>query len=384
MLTNSGGPLKILQVVGAMDRAGAETWLMNVLRNIDRDRFHIDFLVHTSEPRDYDEEISSLGSKIIHCPWERSVSKYALNFRRKLIQYGPYDVVHSHVHHFSGLTLMLARSLGIPIRIAHSHNDTTNIDSAAPLLRKIYHLTARTMIRHFSTHRVAVSDEAADALYGSTWQGDESYRLIQPSIDLSPFREPHRSSGSPSLRQALGIPSSACVIGHVGRFDVQKNHKFLLHVFAEISSRLPNAYLLLVGDGKLREDIGREAVRLSIQDRVVFAGVRDDTPRLLVEVMDCFVFPSLYEGLGMALVEAQAAGLRCIVSDRIPLSACIVDELLCRLPLERSAEEWAEKIETLLHEASIGRREALARIASSKMSVSNNLDDLVTLYEGEA
>jgi hypothetical protein len=154
-------PLRILHVLGAMNRGGVETWLMHVLRHLDRERFQIDILVHTDRPAAYDSEVLALGSKILQCPYTNNPLLYARRFLQVIKRNGPFDVLHSHVHHFSGLILALGRIAGIPVRIAHSHSDTIAAESRAGLVRRMYLGAMERLIRAHCTHGFAVSERLA-------------------------------------------------------------------------------------------------------------------------------------------------------------------------------------------------------------------------------
>lgn len=213
-------PIRILHVVGSMTAGGVETWLMNVLRGIDRDLFQLDFLVHTNQPCFYDQEIRALGSKIIPClnpsnPWQ-----YSRNLSKILQQAGPYDVVHSHVHYFSGLVMRIAAKAGVPIRIAHSQNDTSTAEAAAGLARSGYLTLMNRWIDKYSTVGLACSELAAKDLFGSNWSQDDRYQVLLPGLDLTPFAQ---TVDRIALRSELGIGQDTLVIGHVGRFEHQKN-----------------------------------------------------------------------------------------------------------------------------------------------------------------
>lgn len=161
--------IKVLHVLGGLDRGGVETWLMHVLRHIDRDRFQFDFLVSTTRECAYDREAKALGSLIIPNPDPHNPLLYALNFVRNYRKYGPYDIVHSHVHHFSGFVLLLSRILGVPIRIAHSHNDTRVAESNNNISRKFYLHLMKMLINTCATHGLAASSLAAEDLFA--WIG---------------------------------------------------------------------------------------------------------------------------------------------------------------------------------------------------------------------
>lgn len=372
-------PRRILHVVGGMNRGGIETWLMHILRHIDRDCFQMDFLVHTNQPCAYDEEIRNLGSQVIPCPLSRfHLWSYAVNFKQILQTYGPYDIVHSHVHHFSGYILRLAQRQGIPIRIAHSHNDTSTIEAQAKWYRRLYFNLMKAWIARYATLGLGCSREATVNLFNSAFRKQFHQQILYYGIDLNPF-EYIISSGA--VRSEFGIPEDAFVIGHVGRFDPQKNHVFLLDIAAEIANREPKMRLLLVGCGSLRPDIEQKIERLGLIDRVIFAGSRSDIPRLMLEAMDVFLFPSLYEGLGLVLVEAQAAGLPCIISDAVPEEVDLVKPLVRRISLSKSTSVWAEEVLTALNNTAFSQVDALAIIAKSFFNIQLGVKSLVEVYE---
>ncbi len=337
----------ILHIVGGMDRGGAETWLMHILRNIDREKYHFDFLVSRPEPCAYDDEIRSLGSKIIFCPQPQKPIQYARRFMRLVKENGPYDVIHSHVHHYSGFILLLAKLLGIKGRIAHSHSDTRVFETKRGFARKAYLKMMETMLQQSAAHGFACSENAAIDLYGREWKQDARWTCLYCGIDFSPFRS--KNNGA-LLRKELGISEDAVVVGHVGRFSEPKNHLFLIDIFAAFCKKYPHAKLLLVGDGKLRKDIEKQVCKLNLADKVIFAGVRPDVPELMKELMDVFLFPSLYEGLPLVLIEAQAAGLPCVLSDTFTQEVDVMNKRIRRLPLTASADEWADAVFALLKE----------------------------------
>lgn len=269
---------------------------------------------------------------------------YARDFREILLGFGPYDAVHSHVHHYSGFVLRLAHQSSVPIRIAHSHNDTSPADMNAHTLQRMYMHLSRFWIHRHASQKLAVSETAAKSLFGSGWIEDPRTQLLYYGIDIDPFEQ---NVDRRALRDQLGIPPYAFVIGHVGRFFEQKNHKFLLEVACKLLKQDSQIYLLLVGDGPLRSEIESQIRSLGLTERVVIAGVRSDIPKILLGGMDMFVFPSLYEGLPMAVMEAQAAALPTVLSDAITPEVDIVKPLINRMPLSASPEEWAHTILTL-------------------------------------
>ena len=372
-------PIRILHVVGGMNRGGLETWLMHVLRHIDRDRFHMDFVVHTEKPCPYDDEVRELGSKIIPCldpakPW-----LYGRNFKRILGEYGPYDIVHSHVHHFSGYVLYLAKQAGVQIRVAHSHNDTSAIDAKAGFHRRLYLTLTKWLIDRYATLGFAASCQVVTVLFNQAWKTDSRWGVLYCGVDLTPFRD---IVDSVAVRAELGIPADAFVIGHVGRFEEQKNHRFLIDIVAEIAKREPNIHLLLIGDGSLRSAIEKKVIENGLAKRVTFTDLRPDVPRLMLGAMDLFLLPSIHEALGLVLIEAQAAGLPCVFSDVVPEEANAVKPLVRQVSLSKSASEWAEAVISAKSGASaIAQADTLPVLENSPFNILVSVKKLTEVYE---
>jgi glycosyltransferase involved in cell wall biosynthesis len=370
-------PTRILHVLGAMNRAGAETWLMHVLRNIDRDRFRMDFMVHTERRSDYDDEIELLGSRVLVCAPPSNPVAYSRAFLRILREHGPYDAVHSHVHHFSGLVLRLARSAGVRTRIAHSHSDTTKLDAQSSLSRRLYLWTGRRWIRRHASSKVAVSSPAAACLFGPAWQSDPSTSVSHCGLSFDSFAAPVDRA---SVRRELGLAPDDFVIGHVGRFVPVKNHDLLLRIHAEALRLRPDARLLLIGEGPLDRAIRATARSLGTADHIRLTGMRSDVARLMLGAMDVFVMPSLYEGLCLAAVEAQAAGLPTILSDQIPAEVDTVPGLVRFVSLNDHAAKWAAVILEHAGQPRMRQAGALACVNQSHFNIHRSVGDLCQLY----
>jgi glycosyltransferase involved in cell wall biosynthesis len=359
-----------------MDYGGIETWLMQVLRRIDRTKFQLDFCYTGSKPGAYAPEIESLGGRMVACPLNR---KDPIGFARRfrsLLRGAQYDIVHSHAHHFSGFVLRLARQEHVPVRMAHCHS--TSDGKGTGLSRGLYHALMRHWIWRHGTHGLAASEDAAQALFGPNWRSDSRFRVLHCGIDLEPFRQPVSRA---AVRQELGIPLDAPVVGHVGSFRPAKNHPFLLEIAAEVVKHRPDVRFLLVGDGPLRPQIEARARELGIAGNVIFTGVRSDVPRLMLGAMDLFLFPSLWEGLPIVVVEAQAAGLRCLVSDTVTREVSVVPGAVEFLPLSVGAGEWSSRALQLLHYGRILSEVALGEVQRCGFNIERSADQLRTLYE---
>ena len=335
---------RVLNVLGGLNRGGAETWMIQALHAMKDTGIQLDFLVHTDGPFQYQAEAEALGSRVIVCKGLRFPPLYAFNLMRILKTYGPYQVIHSHSHHFSGITLLVAAAAGVPVRVVQSHLDTRQVDAEAGTLRRIYTGVMKRLIWSCATVGTAVSGRAADALFPPDWRAQEKWRVMLLGIDPEPFVTPVDGE---SLRRELGIRAGVTVVGHVGRYEAQKNHTFLLRIAAEYLKTAPETIFLLVGDGPLREDIEAEARELGIAGQICFAGVRKDVPALMRGVMDVFVMPSLFEGLPLVLLEAQAAGLPCLLSDNIAEETDLMPLLMNRESPASSAASWATHLRAL-------------------------------------
>lgn len=322
--------IRVLHVVTYMGRGGLETMIMNYYRHMDRSRVQFDFLVHRDFRADYDDEIEALGGKTHRLPRLVPWGKGYLRALDAFFDAHPeYRIVHVHQDCLSAVALKAAKEHGVPVRIAHSHNSSQDRN-----LRYLIKLWYKRKIPKYATHLFACGKDAGDWMFGGA-----DYTIVNNAIDAACYAYDRERAAD--MRRRMGIPQEALVLGHVGRFSKVKNHAFLIDIFDRISKARGDAYLLLVGDGGLRAVMEEKVRSLGLGERVVFAGVRDDVPELL-QAMDVFVFPSLYEGLPVSLVEAQAAGLPCLISDGIP-DACILTDLIEKVSLREKAEAWAEK-----------------------------------------
>jgi glycosyltransferase involved in cell wall biosynthesis len=348
---------------------------MHVLRNIDRGRFQLDICTFGSEAGLYAAEAESYGSKVWRCPQRTNLWSFGRRFR-DILREGKYDVVHSHVHSFSGAVLRWAKAQGIPIRIAHSHG--TNDGRPDGPLRIGYRRLMKSWIRRYATHRLAVSRGAAATLFGENWEGDHRFRILHSAIDLRPFQE---RVDRETVRRELGLPINVPVVGHVGRFDLGKNHRFLLEIAGEVLKRRPETHFLLVGDGPLRTATENRARSLGLAGQIHFPGIRTDVTRLMCGAMDAFLFPSLWEGLPVALIEAQAAGLCCVVSDASPVEARILPGQFIQLALSKPSSEWAANTIEALERGRVGGDSPVQTIAQTDFGIQRGVRVLCDLYE---
>ncbi len=326
--------IRILHVVTYMGRGGLETMLMNYYRSIDRSKIQFDFLVHRDFRADYDDEIESLGG-IIHrvprlVPWSRTYKKSLEAFFKA---HPEYKIVHVHQDCLSSVILKVADKCGVPIRLAHSH--ASSQDKNLKYLIKLFYMRS---IPKYSTKMFACSKQAGDWMF----RGSE-FTVLNNAIDTNQYF--FSDEARKKIRNEFGFSDDTFVLGHVGRFAPPKNHEFLIDIFYEVKKINRNSKLLLVGDGDLRQSITDKVDRLNLSDSVVLAGVRSDV-HVLLNAMDAFVMPSVYEGLGIAIIEAQANGMHCIISDTIAKD-CDLTDLVHRISLDSAPQVWAKQIISL-------------------------------------
>ena len=327
-------PIRILQVVTHMNRGGAETMLMNYYRKIDRKRIQFDFLTHRSEPKDYDDEIKALGGKIYHLPPvdPSGFNGYRRELKKFFLEHKEYKIVHSHLDTLSTYVLRAAKKAGVPVRIAHSHNTKSDFDLKFPV--RVY---SKLKLKKSATQYFACSKDAGIWLFGN--KKIDNVTVLNNAIDIKNYK--YNQQKELEVKKNLNLEGKL-VIGHIGRFNKQKNHEFLIDIFYEVYKKNKDCIMLLVGDGILKSKIYEKVSKLNLSDNIKFLGVRSDVTDL-VQAFDVFLFPSLYEGLPVTLIEAQAAGLKCIASDCITKD-CDLTGNIEFLNLKDSPKKWAEKV----------------------------------------
>ena len=342
-------PLRVLHVLHSMNCGGAETLLMHLYRGMDRGQVQFDFLVNVPDAMFYEREIEELGGRIYRMPFLTKVTPpiYERNLYR-FFQAHPYTVVHSHLETTTGLILRQAKRAGVPVRIAHSHNSRFTRTGIAALPENLFKAYCRTRIVPNATQLFSCSEKASAWLYGAHAQDAV---LLRNGIDTAACAfDAHIRN---RMREALAL-ADAPVFGHVGRFNDQKNHAFLLDAFQTYPARHPEGVLLLVGEGSLLPQMREKARALGLTDSVRFLGLRNDVPQLL-QAMDCFVLPSKFEGLPLVIVEAQAAGLPCLAADTVSPMADLAAGTFRFLPLE--TDVWAQA----MADVPLGRAENAAQ-----------------------
>ncbi len=370
-------PVRILNLFTIMNRGGAETMVMNYYRNIDRTQVQFDFMVHREEKGAYDDEIEALGGKIYRMPpvqpghFKEYKSKVAEFFN----EHKEYSVIHSHMSELGYYVFKEAKLRGIKCTVCHAHNaphfsDETLIEKAKDIVRNYF----KHRIRKYTDHMFICGIEAGNWLFGE--KNSDKFVMMNNAVDANKFAwNPEKAL---QLREKFG-QKDKFVVCHIGRFNSQKNHTFLIDIFKEIHKKNKDAIFLLVGAGELEEKIRQKVTTLGLDENVKFMGLRDDVNDILL-ASDVFLFPSLYEGLPVTLVEAQSSGIKCIISDSIPAD-CRITDAVETISLEKSADFWAEQV--LKYSEGYERKNTLKEISAAKFDIKENAEWLEEFYLNE-
>lgn len=331
-------PLRVLHFQGRMGKGGAETFMMNTYRNIDREKIQFDFLIYDDfvDVTPYHEEIKTLGGNVYVVPNPKKNIIAYIRAVKKLLNEKHFDIAHNEVFFGGGLNLWLAHRAGIEKRIAHSHA-TTDGKSNNIVLQLARKVLDRMMFK-YATDFLACSTEAGVGLFGE----EQTFIFVPNGIDLDLYRYPKETSEQ--VKDRLQLNSDSFVIGNIGRFEEQKNHHFLIDIFEEVKKMNSKAHLLLIGEGTLEEKIKQQVKRKGLERAVTFLGVRDDIPKIL-KALDVFLMPSLYEGLPISAVEAQAAGVKLILSEEVSKETKLSENVRF-LPLDLDKKIWAKEVLT--------------------------------------
>ena len=358
-------PIIVAQIMGKWVGGGVESVIMNYYRHLDHSKIQFDFICDEDSTRIPYDEIKKLGGRVFLVPKYQNLPKY-LKALEKLFKENQYRIIHSNINTLSVFPLYAAKKAGVPIRISHSHSTSNPKEWKRNLIKNIL----RPFSKRYATDYFACSELAGRYLFGNKAFDQGEVKIIHNAIDVDKFK--FDEVARKKLRKELRIKDSTVVIGHVGRFVQQKNHIFLVDVFKEYHKKNPDSKLLLVGSGPLEDEIKKKVERLNLKDSVLFLGQRDDINKLY-SVMDVFCLPSLYEGLPVVGVEAQAAGLPCVFSDKITNDTVITkDTTQSKLELKK----WLIILNNIELES---RNAKILDDFNIKISVS----DFVKLYRSE-
>ncbi len=331
--------IKVLQVFGSLNLGGAESRMMDVYRHIDRQQIVFDFVIFQQDKQAYEDEVRDLGGRVyrLKMPSARTVGSHISDIR-KILREGHYQAVHAHTSYHSGLVMLAARLEGVKVGITHGRTTGSVRSGNARLLMQG---VGKTLIKLFATKRYAISQKAGQFLFGSS-----QFEVLPNAIDIEKYQKEDINK-SIRLRQSFQITDESFVLVQIGRMDPMKNHIFTLRWFTEYRRIHSDALLLIVGDhpdANKREALKQLAVELHVSDYVRFVGYRNDIEDIL-HISNVLLLPSLYEGLGGVVLEAQAAGIPSVISEAIPEEADMEIGLVRSCSLKDGYASWNQAVD---------------------------------------
>ncbi len=370
---------RILHILYNLERGGAQEWLFNIIRHTKNQEYQIDVLIFNEVESAIKDNILKFGSKIILCPNHRNPFLFSYNLYKILNKEPKYNAVHTHSSYHAGIELLVAKMAGIPIRINHIRCDLLNTSQKPSLLRHIYQFIMRKLIKFLANKYVAVCDQAGKSMFGQNWLQNKKSKIVYSGIDFSLFTPSITIDNN--LKESFGLDNRIKVIGHVGRFQVDKNHDFIIDIFHELTKINNNVILVLVGNGILQNKIKQKVADLNLTKKVIFTNERNDVPKILRNVFDIFLFPSFSEGIARSLMEAVSCGLPCLASDVITKEAHLIPELVHSLPLTQGEKVWARSLNELLQQPiKISPEDAFNKVLKSQVTIEKSVEDTLELY----
>ena len=368
-MKESQNVIRVAHIIGKWVGGGVESVVMNYYKYIDREKIQFDFICDEDSTNIPYDEIEKLGGKVILIPPYQRIVKYHKTLKN-VLKDGNYKIVHSHINTLSVFSLFAAKCAGVPVRIAHSHSTTNKKEKKKNILKQIL----RPFSKLFATDYMCCSEYAGRWLFGDKEYDKGNVYLLNNAIDLDKFK--YDEKVRIKKREELNIEDDTLVIGHVGRFVEQKNHRFLIDIFNEVHKQNDNSILILVGQGPLIEEMKNKIKSLDLEKCVKFLGQRKDINELY-QTMDLFLFPSLYEGLGMVLIEAQMSGLYCLASDVVPTKAKVSNNIEF-ISLRINERKWADHIRNI--DNSLNRKMDKKEISCMGFDIKNEALKLENKY----
>ena len=363
-------PIRIAHIMGKWLGGGVESVVMNYYRNIDRNKVQFDFICDEDSKYIPTDEIESLGGKVILIPPYQKPFKYHKELK-KVLKEGNYKIVHSHISTMSFFSLWAAKSAKVPVRIVHAHSTTNKQEKKKNLMKQVL----RPFSKVFANRYFCCSELAGRWLFGNKTYNQGKVYLLNNAIDVDKFK--YNEKVRKAKRKELNIKDKDLVIGHIGRFVKLKNHEFLIDIFNEIHKQNKNTILLLAGDGPLKEEIQNKVKKIGLEKNVQFLGQRNDANELY-QAMDAFVLPSLYEGLPVVGVEAQAAGLPCFLSTDMTKETKVLDSTQF-ISLTHDTKYWADKI--LKEVKTFERKDSSREITDNNFNIKKEIRKIEKQYQ---
>jgi glycosyltransferase involved in cell wall biosynthesis len=376
-------PIRVLHSFGALDVGGLETWLMNILR-LRSDEIQFDFFLGKLGGV-YEKEAISYGCRMYLAPPIRQIGKN-MRFLEEVLTNNKYDVFHVHGDEFLGDAVKVAAKAGVPVRVVHSHN-TKLARGKKGFEMKIRAIRQKTLERyrilHYATDIIACGIDAGWNMMGQSWEKDHRSRVLYCGVSLDQFKQGSVKWTRSEFRKAYGIPENAIVVGHVGSMGPtsQKNHPFILKIFAELARMDQRYFLYMAGDGPHRPELEQKVKEMGLQSRVKMPGLCDDVPSLMVHGFDIFLFPSFWEGLPVVGLEAVSSGIFTVCSDSITKEFTdFFSERITTLSLDASPLDWAKTVAESVHKR-MTPKEGITLLEKSPFSIQSSLNSMLDIYK---
>lgn len=362
--------IRVLHVIHSLGCGGAEMMIMNLYRNIDKNIVQFDFMVHSPDKGFFEDEVIANGGRIFRVPYFNGLNKkqYSSSLRKLYGEHPEIKIVHGHLGSCAHIYLDVANQMGM-FTIAHSHNTNSKSITLHNIAYRLFTLKTRNIADYY----FACSIKAGNDRFGKKITSNKKiYKVFNNAIDCSRFA--YNEQVRESIRKELGL-TNKFVIGHVGRFNEQKNHTFLVDIFEKYKFCHDNSILLLIGDGELKQEIESKVNKLNLNNFVMFLGVKDNVNELL-QAFDCMLFPSKYEGLPVTLIEAQASGCPCIISDNIT-EEVVFSDLITQVSLKSDLNKWCSSIEKTIN---LKRKDRLIELKNNGYDIKDTSKWLENFY----
>ncbi len=360
--------MKVAHILRGLEPGGVEKWLVDLtyVNKKASEPVIFDFILQNKHEVFFEQDIIENNGHVIKLEYnKKNIISYLFQLYREF-KVNQYDVVHSHVYHFSGIVLLIAYLAGIKTRVSHCHNDKSAINNKSSLVRKVYHKLSRSLLELFSTQKIAVSQLAADSLYNTS----KNLQLIPCGI----YFDQNLPAYSTTLEKRK------FTLMNVGSFVFQKNHDFIIEICRELKARNVDFICYLIGAGALEKDITNQISQYKLNEDVILLGKRKDVHQIMSNVANVFVFPSHFEGLGLAAIESQYYGVNTIVSNKLPVELS-VSNFIQVLPITKnSVELWVEKIINIDQVSTEQKEHCVKKIRTSNLSIEVNYMQMLNVY----
>ncbi|MCL1675668.1 glycosyltransferase [Elizabethkingia meningoseptica] len=326
--------MKVVHILGKFDRGGVEVFLKDVYLNTNKLKTDISFVLLDDGKGVFDDELEAAAAQLYKIPINKGLFNFTKQFY-KYIKKNKITVVHSHVQAFSGFILFIAYLAGVKGRVAHSHSEESYLKRGESLYRKLYLKLMKFLLINFSNCRISCSENAGKSLFGSS-----KFSVVVNGINPNKF-SCFSYTERMNLLNSLNLSEKDIIIGHIGRVDIPKNHSFIIDIADVLIKKNSNFKFVLVGNGPLFKDVNEKIINKGLEKNVLMLGSRDDAPNLFINLFDVFLFPSIYEGLPIVLLEAQISGLSCLISNNISIESIVFEEMVTIIELSKGADYWA-------------------------------------------